>query len=189
MSPRPCLCGYVKRGCSDAYFAVMQAALFGFEAHDVAFDRDVDGARQIAVDVVAHGIDKVAYQAQVASAVAVPYIAFDLFYPGVPYTLFAASEIGYRESAHVAHDFTSCSHNLGSSSSFGHESFHREIGCYSVFKLHARHIVVALVVVHLEYASSVVGRAQYLSNGIVLQAAFLGQIEGIDMFPFLDVYV
>lgn len=54
----------------------------------MALDRNLDGARQVAGVVVAHGVDEVADQAQVAAAVTVAHIGLDLFDLGIPYPLF-----------------------------------------------------------------------------------------------------
>ena len=100
---------------------------------------------------------------------------------------FPAAEIGHREGTHVALDFAPGGHDSGTPSALGHEGLHREVGRDAVLELHTGHVVVALVVVHLEYTAPVVGGAQYLPDGIVLPAALLGQVEGIDVLPFLDV--
>ena len=113
---------------------------------------------------------------------------FDLL--GIPHGGFAGAEVGDREFRHIAHDLALGAHDLRTAASASHECLHREGGRHAVFEDHVGHIVVALVVVHLEDAAAVVGSFQaaaYLFVACRLFARQIVEYPEMGMFAHVDV--
>lgn len=77
-----------------------QARLFGTEAHDVGFDRYIDGGRKVLLVLMSNSKNKILDYSPIASGVS--FVARELAYIFVPDELLTGKEICKGECLHIA---------------------------------------------------------------------------------------